>query len=468
MSNVTNMISSADVTQIINPTTEEVINEFENHNAAQAKEMADKLHKGFLKWRNTDMSDRAKLFHNLADIVEKNEKELAQLMADEMGKAVTQGKMEIERCAKILRYTADEDYKALQSEERDLADGQKAYVVYQPLGVILSIQPWNFPLYQAIRCIAPNLMAGNAMILKHASNVWGMATRVKEMIEEAGFPKDIFDVLYADNDVTSELISYDKIQGLAFTGSKRGGSAVAEIAGKNITKSVLELGGSDPYIVLDDADLEISVKNCVRGRVGNAGQTCVAAKRFIVHADIYDQFKEKFVAAMAEVSYGDPKSEDTQMGPIARKDLREGLHKQVSKSIEMGAKPLLGCKMPDGKGYFYPASILEVTEINKNMPAYCEELFGPVATLFKVADEDEAVALANDHEYGLGAGVFSKDEQRAVRVAKRIESGMVSVNGFYGSQPNLPFGGVKKSGYGREHGGFGITEFTNIKSIMIG
>jgi succinate-semialdehyde dehydrogenase/glutarate-semialdehyde dehydrogenase len=452
----------------INPATEEQLSEYVHHSEIDASSLVEAGHAAFLNWRTTSMTERGHLMHKLADIIERDKNDLATLMAKEMGKPVVQGQMEAERCAMIIRYTADEDYKALQEEERSLDKGKTAHVLYQPLGVILGIQPWNFPLYQAVRYAAPALMAGNAVLLKHAPNVWGIAAKVKDMIDEAGFPKDLFNILYTDNDVTATVIAHDHVQGVAFTGSNRGGSAVAKMAGKHIKKTVLELGGSDPYIILDDADLDLAIPLCIRGRIGNAGQTCVAAKRFIVHQDIYDAFKESFVSAMSDITYGDPMDINTKMGPIAREDLRDGLHHQVTASIEMGATALLGCEMPDGKGYFYPSSVLEVTKIDKRMPCYSEELFGPVATLFKVSDEQEAIALANDHEYGLGAGVFSKDEKRAINVAKQIESGMVSVNGFYGSQPNLPFGGVKKSGYGREHGGFGIREFTNIKSIMIG
>jgi len=459
-------INSVETESIINPATGQVERTFVKHTKAQANDIVEKADQAFQSWKKTTMQQRADIMLKIAAEIGNRKPELAALMAQEMGKPVTQAMMEIERCISITEYTAKEDYKALADEERPLENGKKAFIAYEPSGVILGIQPWNFPLYQVVRYSVPNLMAGNAVLLKHASNVWGMAEKVKEIYEAAGLPKGLFGVLLTDNDMTGEIIAHEKVRGVAFTGSARGGKAVAEIAGRHIKKSVLELGGSDPYIVLDDADMDLVIPTCVKARVGNAGQTCVAAKRFIVVESRYEEFKEKFTAAMAAVEYGDPTDENTQMGPIARADLRDGLHKQVEKSIKMGATALLGCKFPEGAGYFYPASIL--ADLTPEMPAYKEELFGPVASLFCVKDEAAAITLANDHEYGLGAGVFSADEARAVNVARQIESGMVSINGFYGSQPNLPFGGVKNSGYGREHGGFGITEFVNIKSIMIG
>jgi succinate-semialdehyde dehydrogenase/glutarate-semialdehyde dehydrogenase len=454
--------------KLINPSTEEIIEEYELQTFEEAASLTEKGYLAHKEWRSLSFEQRGIYLHKLADIMEREKDNIAKLIATEMGKPVGQGGLEIDRCILICRYTADEEYKVLQDEERPLAVGSKGIVSYEPLGVVLGIQPWNFPLSQIIRYTAPCLMAGNAVLLKHAPNVWGMARKVQEMIEEAGFPKGLFQSLYLDNETTSALIGHDKIRAVAFTGSARGGAAVAEKAGQHIKKCVLELGGSDPYIILDDADLDLAVATCVRARTGNAGQICIAAKRFIVHEKIYEEFKERFLEAMSQVTYGDPLDEETQMGPMARTDLREGLHGQVLKSIEMGAKALLGCEMPEGKGYFYPASVLEISEINRDMPAYKEELFGPVAALFKVRNAKEAVALANDHEYGLGAGVFTQNEDAAIDIAKQIESGIVNVNGFFGGQPNMPFGGVKNSGYGREHGGFGIREFVNIKSIMVG
>jgi succinate-semialdehyde dehydrogenase/glutarate-semialdehyde dehydrogenase len=452
--------------ETINPATEEVVKTFTQQSAEEVSRLIDKAHEAHLKWREKSLEERGKIIKQIAKKLEEHKDDLAEMMAKEMGKVKEQGIGEIDRCIWIANYTADEDYKNLLDEERPLKDGKKGIISYEPLGVIFGIQPWNFPAYQVLRYTIPNLMAGNAVLLKHAQNVWGCAEKVAEILKDAGVPEHLFTSLYIDHEVAESIFSNDKIRGITFTGSAKGGAAVAKQAGENIKKSVLELGGADPYIVLDDVDMDKVIPVCVKGRCGNAGQTCVAAKRFIIVESRYEEFKEKFKAAMQKVKYGNPLEEGNDMGPIARKDLREKLHDQVQKSIEKGAKVVLGCELPEGKGYFYPASILE--NIQPGMPAYDEELFGPVAGLFKAKDEDDAIRIANDHEYGLGGGVFCNDEDHAIKVARRIETGMVSVNGFYGSQANLPFGGVKNSGYGREHGGFGITEFVNIKSIYVG
>jgi succinate-semialdehyde dehydrogenase/glutarate-semialdehyde dehydrogenase len=468
MSNVSAFPGSEEnnTVQTINPATGEVIKEWPLQTKDQALKVVKGAHQAFQQWRETDMNERAKIILKIASLLEKNKEELAKLMATEMGKPIAQGQGEIERCISICKYTAKEDYKNLTDEERPLEGGEKGIISYEPEGVILGIQPWNFPLYQVVRYSVCNLMAGNAVLLKHAKNVWGMAERVQEIYKEAGVPRGLFNVLYLENEEIDDLIGHDKIRGVTLTGSSEAGKSVASTAGKHLKKMVLELGGSDPYIILDDVDLDAIMETCVKGRVNNAGQTCVAAKRFIVLEDIYDEFKKKFVAAMGAVEYGDPQDPDTQMGPMARKDLRETLHKQVQKSIAKGAALLVGGDLPDGDGYFYPATVLE--NIKPGMPAYDDELFGPVAGLFKAKNEDDAVRIANDHRYGLGGGVMSGDQDRAIKLARRIDTGMVSINGYFGSQPNMPFGGVKQSGYGREHGGFGITEFVNIKSIYVG
>ena len=462
----TSSIHDDKCTATINPSTGDIIKEYPIQTKAEVETIVQNAHEAFMKWQKTDMSHRSELILKIAVLLEDNKEELATLMANEMGKPISQGVGEVERCIAICEYTANEDYKVLADEERPLNGGKKGLITYQPIGVILGIQPWNFPLYQVIRYAVPNLMAGNAVLLKHAKNVWGMAERIKEIFEQAKVPEGLFGVLFSENEDITAIIEDDLVRGVTLTGSAKAGQDVAAKAGKNLKKTVLELGGSDPYIVLDNENMETIIETCLKGRVNNAGQTCIAAKRFIVLEDIYDEFKEKFVMAMQSVEYGDPTKEDTQMGPIAREDLRDNLHKQVQDSIDKGAVCLVGGEVPKGKGFFYPATILE--NLTSDMPAYNDELFGPVASLFRVKNEDEAIMLANDHKYGLGGGVFCADESRAINVAKKIDTGMVSVNGYFGSQPNLPFGGVKQSGYGREHGGFGIKEFTNIKSIYVG
>lgn len=450
----------------INPTTEDVIDLYPPHSLSDALMIVDHTHNAFEKWKDTSFDHRKKIILDIARLIEEQKDELASLMAQEMGKPITQGLGEVERCIKICEYTANVDYKVLLDEERELNGGKKGIITYEPQGVILGIQPWNFPLYQVIRYAIPNIMAGNAVLLKHARNVLGMAQKVEGIFAQTDLPDTLFNILLVDHDIIETLLENKKIRGVTLTGSAQAGKEVGAIAGKNLKKTVLELGGSDPYIILDLENMEHIIETCVIGRTHNAGQTCLAAKRFIILEDIYDAFKEKFVAAMKNVSYGDPTKKDTQMGPLAREDLRDKLHQQVQESIDKGAKCLTGGELPSGKGYFYPATVLE--NLTSDMPAYNDELFGPVASLFKVKDEAEAIKQANDHRYGLGGGVMCADEDRAIRVAKQIDTGMVSVNGYFGSQPNLPFGGVKESGYGREHGGFGIKEFVNIKSIYVG
>ena len=450
----------------INPATEEMIEEYTVQSQAEVKQIIDDAHEAFKKWRSEPQDTRSEIIKKLATAIRNHKDELAELMTVEMGKPISQAYKEVDRCASLCEYSAEEAIRELKTEERPLEGGQKGMIVYQPLGVVLSIQPWNFPLYQAVRSTIPNILVGNTVLLKHAKNVSGMSKKLGELYAEVGLPDNVFTPLFLEDEGTEVILKSDKVVGVALTGSSRAGKAVGELAGANIKKTLLELGGSDPYIVLDDADLDKAVETCVTGRIANSGQTCVNAKRFIVMEGVYEEFKKKYVEAMSKVEYGDPMNEDTQMGPLARKDLRETLHDQVQESIGAGATCLLGGEMPEGKGYFYPATVLE--NIKPGMPAYDDELFGPVASLFKVSSEDEAIEIANDHRYGLGGGVLSSNTERAIEVAKRIETGMVSVNGFFGSQANMPFGGIKQSGHGREHGGFGIKEFVNIKSIYVG
>ncbi len=385
-------------------------------------------------------------------------------MTKEMGKPIKQSKQEVDNCIAICQYTAQNGPEMLKDESRDF-DGGKGIITYQPLGVILGIEPWNFPLYQVVRYSVPNLLAGNTTVLKHAKNVWGSAKLIQQVYLDAGIPEGAFGLLFLDNEDMEDIIAHEKIQGVTLTGSEGAGKAVAKTAGANLKRTLLELGGSDPYIILEDADLNSAVEICVQGRVNNSGQTCVAAKRFIIVEQIYDEFKEKFTAAMKAVSYGNPTDPESDMGPMARKDLRDDLHEQVQESVKKGAICLLGGEIPDQKGFFYPPTVLE--NVTPGMPAYDDELFGPVATLFKVKDEEGAIKIANDHKYGLGGGVFSADEDRAKKVALKIETGMVNINGYALAKPNLPFGGIKNSGYGREHGGFGIREFLNTKTLVV-
>ncbi len=451
--------------ETINPATEEALHSYSLLSEKEAFEAVDNAHTRFLEWRKTSLPERAKLFHKLADHIEANADDLASLMTREMGKVLAQGKQEVALCAQICRYTADHAEEVLADENRVYEDGT-AIITYQPIGVILGIQPWNFPLYQVIRYSASTIMAGNVTVLKHAQNVFGMAQAVQSLYEDAGFPENVYQTLLIEGETASKLITHDAIRGVSFTGSDEVGKSVAEKAGSEAKKSVMELGSNDAFIVLADADIEKAVEACVQGRIVNNGETCVAAKRFIVVEEVFDQFRDAFLEACKTLKMGDPTSEDTDIGPMAREDLRDTLHQQVQKSIQEGAVCSLGGEIPDRKGWFYPVTVLE--NVTSGMPAYDDELFGPVAALIKAKDTQDAMKIANSSRYGLGGGIFTRDRDEAIRLARdEFDTGMVNINGYALAQPNLPFGGVKDSGYGREHGGFGLREFVNIKTLMI-
>ncbi|GAA6131513.1 NAD-dependent succinate-semialdehyde dehydrogenase [Halopseudomonas sabulinigri] len=449
----------------IDPSTGEQITEYRLLSDEAASAAIDRADAAFQSWRMESLANRGKVLNKMADLIEQHSDELAQLMTREMGKPIAQGGQECQLCAAICRYSAEQGPEQLKDETRPLQGG-RALITYQPIGVILGIQPWNFPLYQVIRYSACNIMAGNTTVLKHASNVFGMAQKIEQLYLEAGLPEGVFQSLLLDGAGASKLVDHPKVRGVTFTGSDNTGKKIAEAAGKVVKKTVLELGSNDAYVVLSDADIELAVKTCVQGRVVNNGETCVSAKRFVVAADVYDEFRDQFVAQMAAIKTGDPSQKGTQLGPIARKDLRETLHEQVQESVRQGAKVSVGGQIPEGAGFFYPATVLE--DVKPGMPAYDGELFGPVAALIKAADDEDAMRIANDSRYGLGGGIFSRNEDRAIELARlHFDTGMVNINGYNLAQPHLPFGGVKDSGYGREHGGFGIREFVNIKAVMI-
>ena len=449
----------------INPTTEEQLKEYTLLSKDEAIKAVDKADEVFQTWKFTDPEERAKLLNSMADVIDDNRDALVTLMIDEMGKVKEQGYQEVDLCAAICRYSAEKGPELLADEEREYEQG-KALVSYRPLGVVLGIQPWNFPLYQVIRYSASNLMAGNVAVLKHAANVFGMAEKIQEMYETAGFPKGAYQSVLIDGETASELIKHEKVRGVSFTGSDGVGKKVGASAAENVKKSVLELGSNDAYVVLDDADLKVAVEACVMGRIVNNGETCVSAKRFIVTEKNYDGFKEAFVSAMKAIKMGDPNLDDTDLGPMAREDLRDKLHQQVSDSIKAGANCLIGGEVPERTGYFYPATVLE--NVQPGSPAYDDELFGPVASLIKAKNDQDAMRIANDSRYGLGGGIFSQDEDKAIKLAREVfDTGMININGYGLAHPNLPFGGVKDSGYGREHGGVGIRGFVNVKAIMV-
>lgn len=449
----------------INPTTGKVIKKYPLMTDKQADEAVEKCHKAFLDWRMVSHKERGKIIKAIGKELKENAEELSKLMTNEMGKLLKQSKQEIELCAGICDWTAANGPENLKDEERELPDGGKGIITNSPIGVIYGIQPWNFPVYQVIRYSIANLMAGNGILLKHAENVTGTGLMLQKIYEKAGLPKNLFTVLKITHDQSDKIIKHKLVRGVTLTGSPDAGRAIAKKAGAALKKTVMELGSNDAYIVLEDADLNLAVKMCVQGRIYNNGETCVAAKRFVVVDKVYDEFRDAYVEQMKKIKHGDPTEKDSKIGPMAREDLRETLHEQVEKSVKKGAKILCGGEMPKGKGFFYPATVLD--NVKPGQPAYDDELFGPVASLIRAKDEEDAMRIANDSKYGLGGGIFSKNEKKAMELAsKHFDTGMVFINGFGLAQPNMPFGGVKDSGYGREHGGFGMKEFVNEKAIM--
>lgn len=452
--------------ETVNPATEKTLEQYTFMTEKEVITVIKECHEAFLDWKTTTLKERAALLKSIGKALEDHKDEYAKLMTDEMGKLLEQSHQEIELCVAICNYTASEGLKLLQDEHRALAEGGEGIIHYSPIGIVYGIQPWNFPLYQAIRYSIVNLMAGNGVLLKHAKNVTGSAFKLKEIYEEAGLPKDLFKVLVVNHDVSDKIIANDLVRGVTLTGSSGAGKHVAKKSAEVLKKTVLELGSNDAYMVFDDADVDLAAETCVKGRLYNNGETCVAAKRFIVVESVYDEFRSKFVAMMENVQIGDPMDENSDLGPVAREDLREVLHDKVLKSVDKGATILCGGKIPDKEGYYYPATVLE--NITPDQPAYSEELFGPVASLIKAKDNEDAMRIANDSKFGLGGGIFSKDEDKAIALAKNhFDTGMIHINSFGLAYPNMPFGGVKDSGYGKEHGGFGIREFVNAKSITL-
>ncbi len=450
---------------VVNPATGETVATYDEMTPGDAAAAVDAAHRAFLQWRHTGFAERAVLMHKAADGLRAREDDLARLMAEEMGKPVKQGRAEVAKCAAVCDYYA-ENAPGFLADEAIETEASRSYVAFRPLGVVLAVMPWNFPLWQVFRFAAPALMAGNAGLLKHASNVPGSALAIEEIFREAGFPEDIFRTLLVGSAQVEAIIINPLVKAVTLTGSTPAGRAVAAAAGRMLKKTVLELGGSDPYIILEDADLEQAAEACAVSRLINAGQSCIAAKRFIVVEAVREKFERLLTDRMAARTMGDPLVEGTDMGPQAREDLRDELHLQVRRSIELGATAVLGGEIPDRPGAWYPATLL--SGVKKGMPAYEEELFGPVAAVIGVADEAEAIRVANDSIFGLGAAVFTGDSVRGDRIAvEELDAGCCFVNEFVRSDSRLPFGGIKGSGYGRELSSFGIREFVNIKTVYV-
>ncbi len=449
----------------INPATGETIRTYEEMGLDEVERRISAAHQAYEKWRAVPFAERAEKMRRAAAILRERKEEFGRLMADEMGKPLAQGIGEAEKCATVCEYYADHAEAFLRDEEAP-TDASHSFVTFQPLGVVLAVMPWNFPFWQVFRFAAPGLMAGNAAVLKHASNVQGCALAIEAIFAEAGFPPDIFHTLVIGSSKVDAVIENPLVRAVTLTGSTAAGKAVARKAGEMLKKTVLELGGSDAYVVLEDADLQKAAETCVYSRLINSGQSCIAAKRFIVVESVREEFERRYVEIMKTKRMGNPLKDGVEVGPQARTDLRDDLHRQVRESLDAGARLLLGGEKPEGSGAFYPPTVL--TDVRKGMPAFDEELFGPVAAIIPAVDEAEALALANDSVFGLGAAVFTKDKARGEAIARTaLDAGACFVNTFVRSDPRLPFGGVKESGYGRELAAFGIREFVNIKAVYV-
>ncbi|MEL0252268.1 MAG: NAD-dependent succinate-semialdehyde dehydrogenase [Novosphingobium sp.] len=451
--------------QTINPLTEQVLHVYDLMSDDEATKVIEKSHSAFLDWRLRSLEDRAAVMSRIAEELRKSADAFAQLMTDEVGKLLSDSRSEIELCASICDYTAKHGPRVLADDVREVPAG-RGLVTHAPLGVIYGIQPWNFPCYQAVRYSISSLMAGNGVLLKHSENCTGSALMLRDIYERAGLPEGLFGVLLISHEQSDAVIEHKLVRGVTLTGSDRAGRSVAQKAASVSKKTVLELGSNDAYMVFDDADLELAIKACAKGRLFNNGQTCVNAKRFIVTEKNYDAFIEGYAKIFRSVVMGDPTDEATQLGPLVSARQRDQVHKQVEQSVEKGAKVLAGGSIPDRAGWFYPATVL--VGVAPGQPAYDDEIFGPVAAIIKARDDEDAMRIANDSRYGLGGGIFSRDVDRAVKMASQLfDTGMVNINTYTIASPDMPFGGVKDSGYGREHGEEGLKEFVNVKSITV-
>jgi acyl-CoA reductase-like NAD-dependent aldehyde dehydrogenase len=458
-------MTKPDLIYSINPATEEVVASFEPFAPDQIDTVLEGAARAFKSWRKTSFADRAHLMRGAAGCLREQKAHLAGIITTEMGKPLSESESEVEKCAWVCDYYAENAERFLRDDHRD-SSASESYVQFTPAGPILGVMPWNFPFWQVFRFAAPALMAGNTALLKHASNVTRCSLAIEQVFRNAGFPVGCFASLVIPGSQVARIIEDPRVSAATLTGSEGAGSEVGAGAGRVLKKSVLELGGSDPFIVLEDADLNAALEIGVKARYMNAGQSCIAAKRFIVVDAVYEAFESGFAERVAALKVGDPMDRVTQVGPLARADLRDGLEKQVRDSVEAGAQLLCGGTRRPGRGYFFNPSVL--SNVRPEMPAGCDEVFGPVAALIRARDCSEAIRIANETPYGLGSSIWTTDLNRARRLARDIEAGQVFINGMVASDPRLPFGGVKRSGYGRELSEFGIREFVNIQTVWIG
>jgi succinate-semialdehyde dehydrogenase/glutarate-semialdehyde dehydrogenase len=448
---------------VTNPATGETVKEYPTATDVEIQTALERTDSAFRKWTRSPLEERVKLLNRVAELYEERRDELAAIITREMGKPIRQAGFEVDIVASIYRYYAENGPKFLEDEELDVVAGGKAVVRKEGLGVLLGIMPWNYPYYQVARFAAPNLMNGNTILLKHAPQCPESALAMEQIFKDAGAPEGSYVNIFATNEQVADIIADPRVQGVSLTGSERAGAAVAEIAGRNLKKVVLELGGSDPFLLLDTKDLDKSVKTAVFGRMTNGGQACNASKRFVVMEDIYDEFVEKFTSALAAITPGDPTNPKTYLGPLSSQAAADNLAKQVDSAVAEGAVVRTGGgKVSDDSAFFQPTVLTDVTP---DMKAFREELFGPVAMVFKASSEDEAIRLANDTPFGLGASIHTNDGEKAQRIAEQIEAGMVYINEPGGTAAELPFGGVKRSGVGRELGKYGMDEFVNKKLV---
>lgn len=449
----------------INPVNMQIIREYTEHSEKEVRQIIESVHQTWLSWKETSFEHRGDLFRKAAQILRNRKSELAKLMTLEMGKIIRESEAEIEKCALVCDFYAKQA-ECMLADEIIPSDAGKSFVSFQPLGVILAVMPWNFPFWQVFRFSAPTLMAGNAALLKHASNVPGCALAIENIFIEAGFPSDLFRTLMIPSSQVEPVITHLLVKAVSLTGSEAAGSQVASLAGKHIKKSLLELGGSDPFIILENADLEMAARTAVTARMINQGQSCIAAKRFIVIEKVADEFVHRVKILMAGLKTGDPMDPGTQVGPLARPDLVDDIERQVNESIAQGAKLVIGGKRPDHPGCYFEPTILD--NVRKGMLVHDQETFGPVIAVIRVGNEEDAICAANDTNFGLGGCVWTRDLDRGETLARKINTGAMFVNGMTKSDPRLPFGGINKSGYGRELGLPGIREFVNQKTIWIG